>query len=41
MEDRKQNVLIKGKLTAGMSEQVPADGKKSYNLCSLELQGLS
>lgn len=27
MEDRKQNVLIKGKLTAGMSEQVSADGK--------------
>lgn len=28
MEDRKQNVLIKGKLTAGMSEQVSGDGKK-------------
>lgn len=29
MEDKKQNVLIKGKLTAGMSEQVSAVGKKS------------
>lgn len=28
MEDRKQNVLIKGKLTAEMSGQVSADGKK-------------